>query len=113
MPDMVATGLEITPPHKECMHTMTMIKLHKITRASAANAYNDTDDPEERRPEETTLARINPLRIRCYYARKDNRVGSRITFSDGGGFAVAETPEMIDAMLEGDAQAAALSGFSA
>jgi hypothetical protein len=42
---------------------------------------------------------INPVCIRAFYARKEERPGSRITFSDGGGFAVRETPDEIEALL--------------
>ena len=33
---------------------------------------------------------INAATVRCFYARKGDKPGSRITFNDGGGFAVTE-----------------------
>lgn len=33
--------------------------------------------------------------IRCFYPRKDNKPGTRITFKDGGGFAVTETYQQV------------------
>jgi hypothetical protein len=60
---------------------------------------NASDDPTERRahpqvvlppPIVTSLTAINVDAIRCFYPRKDSRPGTRITFKDGGGFAVTE-----------------------
>lgn len=57
------------------------------------------EDTGENTSTETMIpARINVAAIRCYYARRDGKPGSRITFTDGGGFAVAETPEQLDAL---------------
>jgi len=44
---------------------------------------------------------INAANIRAFYARKDGKPGTRITFSDGGGFAVTETPDELGAMVAG------------
>lgn len=77
-----------------------MLKLHKITRDRPRDRFNDTDDADERQPEETTRVMINPAAIRCFYPRKENRVGTRITFTDGGGFAVAETFDMVETAIE-------------
>jgi hypothetical protein len=47
-------------------------------------------------------ARIFVDSIRCYYQRKggEGTPGTRITFRDGGGFVVSESPEEVDAMIE-------------
>ena len=59
--------------------------------------------------ESTVPCLINVNSIRCLYARRDNKPGTRITFSDGGGFAVAETPDAIAALVAGGDVAAPLS----
>jgi len=75
---------------------MRMINLNKFD--GSTTSFNE-DTGETTTTEATVVARINAEAIRCYYPRKDNAPGSRITFTDGGGFAVAETPEQIDAAL--------------
>lgn len=76
------------------------IKLSKIVSDPAIDRerdrYADTDEPDENVVVQlpamvTTPVSINVNCIRCFYTRKDNRVGTRITFSDGGGFAVSES----------------------
>jgi hypothetical protein len=37
--------------------------------------------------------------IRCFYPRKENRPGTRITFTDGGGFAVSESYDDVRGMI--------------
>jgi hypothetical protein len=37
--------------------------------------------------------------IRCFYPRKGGRAGTRITFTDGGGFVVADSFAVIAVML--------------
>lgn len=62
--------------------------------------YNQYAEGQDLEPEILTVpVLVNPLAIRCMYARKQNRPGSRITFTDGGGFAVTETPEQIVTMM--------------
>ena len=38
---------------------------------------------------------INAATIRCFYGRRDGKPGTRITFNDGGGFAVSENPDVV------------------
>jgi len=38
----------------------------------------------------TAPVSINVEAIRCFNPRKDNKPGTRLTFTDGGGYAVAE-----------------------
>ena len=79
------------------------IKLTKIVsdRERQITQYNDTEEPGEGGDREvvTTPVVVNAAAIRCYYPRRDNRVGTRITFTDGGGFAVTETKEAVDALV--------------
>lgn len=43
---------------------------------------------------------INTETIRCFYPRRGGaETGTRIIFTDGGGFAVAETVEQVNAAL--------------
>jgi hypothetical protein len=44
---------------------------------------------------------INAACIRAFYARKDGKPGTRITFNDGGGFAVTEPPDVLGMMVAG------------
>lgn len=52
-------------------------------------------DEDENEIELTVPVAVAPQTIRCFYTRKDERPGTRITFVDGGGFAVTETPEAV------------------
>jgi hypothetical protein len=69
------------------MSGYALIVLHKIA--------NDRFDSEEGEPERTQEANINVFSIRNFYPRKDGRPGTRITFNDGGGYAVAEPVEYV------------------
>jgi len=72
---------------------MRLITLNKID-------YNQYAEGQDLEPESlTTPVAIHAELIRCFYARKQNRQGSRITFADGGGFAVLETVDQIVALL--------------
>lgn len=42
---------------------------------------------------------VNVATIRCFYARREDKPGTRITFTDGGGFAVAETPDHVGSLV--------------
>jgi hypothetical protein len=70
---------------------MKLIALTMI-RGSIVNE----DEIEE---EVTTTAWVNPESIRCFYARKNEKAGTRITFTDGGGYAVQEQPQEVRSIL--------------
>lgn len=93
---------------------MRAIQLSKILRDAvhpvASNVvhgdFTDTDDVGENQhtavaapvatPALTVPVLVNVECIRCMTPRRENRgVGARLTFIDGGGFAVAETYEQI------------------
>lgn len=42
---------------------------------------------------------INVDSIRCFYPRRRRNPGTRITFTDGGGFAVTESFEAVTALI--------------
>jgi hypothetical protein len=70
---------------------MRIMQLTKITSdRTGGDSFNDTDEPGEGHAPQTTPVTVNADAIRCFYPRKDNRPGTRITFIDGGGFAVTE-----------------------
>lgn len=67
------------------------------------NQYNDSDEDVVSAAIPTTFVVIATDSIRCYNARKNNAPGARITFKDGGGFAVLQTVELIKAAIGIDA----------
>jgi hypothetical protein len=44
---------------------------------------------------------INVAAVRCFYKRTGGKPGTRLTFTDGGGFAVAETVDVVAQMITG------------
>jgi hypothetical protein len=80
---------------------MRFIDLHKITADRAArDMYNDNEEGEG--PTGTiasTPVQVQVEAIRCFYPRKDNRPGTRLTFTDGGGFAVVEAFDVVRGMV--------------
>lgn len=85
---------------------MRMIQLHKVPRQQyepRPDSYRDTDDVGE--PQEVAAlpaaspVTINVDAIRCFYPRHAERgPGTRITFNDGGGFAVTESYDEVVAL---------------
>lgn len=72
---------------------MHLITLNKVD-------YNQYAEGQDLEPQVvTTPVVIAPSTVRCMYARKQNRPGTRITFADGGGFAVLESLEQIIALM--------------
>lgn len=56
-------------------------------------------DEDEREVEQTAPVVINADFIRCFYPRKNDRPGTRITFVDGHGFAVTQDPASVAALM--------------
>jgi hypothetical protein len=88
-------------------HSMLLLKLNKIERTDyRSTRYVDQDDEGDRAqttPVETTRAvYVVADKIRNFQPRRDNAIGSRITFIDGGGYAVQETVDEIIAFLDGE-----------
>lgn len=79
---------------------MRAIKLTKI-ESDRWGSYSDTDDVGENGQQgpQTKPVTVNADAIRCFYPRKDNRPGTRITFIDGGGFAVTELYDAVEAAV--------------
>ncbi len=70
-----------------------------MVEAGAASYNEDTGREEVAETSKPTL--VNGDAIRCLYGRRDGKVGTRITFMDGGGFAVHETPDQVAGMVAG------------
>lgn len=84
---------------------MRIITLTKIDTRLSPVQFSDTDEPGENQNVATaatpaTPVAINVMAIRCYYPRRNEQPGTRITFTDGGGFPVAEPYEAVDAMVK-------------
>ena len=80
---------------------MRIINLSKITSDRGRDFRRDTEELDERGDDaiESTPVSINVEAIRCFYPRRDNRPGTRITFTDGGGFAVTELYDAVAAAV--------------
>jgi len=75
------------------------LKLNKVTgyRYDPYHESEAEDLPAE--PETTLPVTVNSAAIKSYYPRRNDRVGARINFIGGQGFAVKETKFEIDSML--------------
>jgi len=96
--------------------TARFIEVNKVLGrqdTDAEDTYRDSDEPGEGAPvrnasgERTTPTQVNVDSIRCFYRRKDDRsnnprLGCRITFNDGGGFAVTETYDVMLGLISGE-----------
>jgi hypothetical protein len=92
---------------------MRTIELHKVNRETHSNnndaRFRDSDDPTENGGEageprvDSSPVVINVEAIRCFYSRTQDRPGTRITFIDGGGFAVVEAFEDVKAQVAASA----------
>lgn len=81
-----------------------IIRLNMITADnSRRDRYNDNEEGEGALGEvRSRRVSVNVAAIRCYYPRKDERPGTRITFTDGGGFAVTEPYWDVDRLVSGE-----------
>lgn len=79
--------------------------------SSDLDDFRDTDDVGEPQQTRSTTEAAQPTEadrkmmvavesIRCFYPRKNNRPGTRITFNDGGGFAFDEDYATVKAMVQ-------------
>lgn len=76
---------------------MRMIELTKVT---PINRYNDTDEPGENATANAGVSTmVNIEAIRCFYPRRDNQPGTRLTFLDGGGFVVSQPYDEVKALI--------------
>lgn len=66
------------------------------------------DDLGNMLPESAFASYVNPSHLRGFYRRHDGKQGTRVTFADGGGFAVLESVDQIASAI---AQVAATGGI--
>lgn len=76
---------------------LKFVVLNKIERGR----YNEDTGATD---EIANPATINVASIRCFYGRHDSKPGTRITFTDGGGFAVHESPAEVAQAIAGEPQ---------
>jgi len=84
---------------------MRFVELHKAPRSQAHtdDLSDDIGEPGSapQIPTEGDPVTVQVDSIRCFYKRREDRgTGTRITFKDGGGFAVTETYEEVSAMVQ-------------
>lgn len=92
---------------------MLLLRLNKIDRTQFRQApagYVDRDDEGDnantQREDVTRPVFVVADKIRNFQPRRDNALGSRITFIDGGGYAVQETVDQIVEFLGGEVHGA-------
>lgn len=84
---------------------LSMVIGEATRQQRAGEFYTDSDEPGEGRPpapaavEPVTPTAIDPDWVRSVNRRKGDRVGCRITFKDGGGFAVTDTYDEVIAAV--------------
>jgi hypothetical protein len=78
-----------------------MSKYIALNMVELGNYRFDEEAGREVRDEGSKPTLVNADHIRCLYARRDGKPGSRITFADGGGFAVTEAPDHIAGLIAG------------
>jgi hypothetical protein len=72
-----------------------------MVQADTREGVFNEDTGRTEYPETGKPVVINAETIRCFYARRDGKPGTRITFSDGGGFAVTEAPDVVALAVAG------------
>lgn len=75
---------------------MKFVSLNMIE--DGPSAYNE-DTGRDEHLEGSKPCIVNAATIRCFYPRRDGKPGTRITFNDGGGFAVTETPDVVAGLV--------------
>lgn len=94
----MTTGRAIPAPPALILPVAQMkanIMLCILNKIDSAQRYNDDGEVLE----VTAPVVVNPAYVRCFYGRKFGKSGTRLTFSDGKGFAVAETFEAVTALF--------------
>ena len=86
-----------------------MSKFITLSKIERTGSRFDEDTQQEVHSEETKPCLVNADAIRCMYARRDGKPGTRLTFTDGGGFAVSETPDAVGQLIAGGDVALALA----
>jgi len=74
---------------------MSFVKLTRVVRVSSY------DEDGEDVSEHTTPILLNLEEVRCFYPRKNNQPGTRITCRNGAGYAVTEPYEEVERLVLG------------
>lgn len=82
---------------------MLLIQLNKIERSTVRGYHDHDDEGDARQSEGARAVYVNAASIRNMQPRRDGAVGSRLTFNDGGGYAVRESCGQILELLGNDA----------
>lgn len=80
-----------------------MIKLTMVTGEVQAERDGEDDGivPIRQAQAETTCpVRVDPGQVRCFYPRKGNRQGTRLTFHNSAGMAVTESFEEVERLFQ-------------
>lgn len=86
------------------------MKFVSLNMIEAGRAVFNEDIGRDEVAETAKPVVVNAATIRCFYARRDGKPGTRITFNDGGGFAVSETPDVVaQVVATGDVNLLALA----
>jgi len=94
---------------------MLILKLNKVERPdyrASGSGYRDHDDEgdlAQGQRENTRLVYVPWDKVRNFQPRRENKPGSRLTFVDGGGYAVTETCDQIIGLLGPDADVRGVS----
>jgi hypothetical protein len=64
--------------------------------------HDEDGEPIGQGTTETSPVTIQAGYVRCWYPRKAGKPGTRITFSDGSGFAVTESYAEVTTAISGD-----------
>jgi hypothetical protein len=80
------------------------MKLIQLNMVEGVQSDEDGIETEQTKP-----VVINADCIRAFYARRGGKPGTRLTFTDGGGFAVSETPDNVAAAVGDESLAAHLA----
>ena len=75
---------------------MKFVTLNMVDRGES---HYDEDTGTDVHTEGSKPVMVNAECIRCFYPRKDEKPGTRLTFNDGGGFAVLETVETVAQLI--------------
>jgi hypothetical protein len=77
------------------------VSLMPVTMVVEVQAIIDEDTGEmlNSADEGSSPAMVQPAFIRCFYPRKDSRIGTRITFAKGSGVAIKDLFETVAAAL--------------
>lgn len=81
----------------------TLMRPIKLTKEVRAQSRFNESSGEMETERLTVPCIVDANSVRCHYPRTTGEPGTRITFKDGGGFAVLESHEQVSQLVYGDA----------